>query len=189
VYIPVALVINVVYFVVRLVAILAFIPLAGFWVVAGVLWSGVLKEDLRVFLFGDGDEDEDVEVEVKCLCGMEEEFGDKDTCGGVDDGEGDADADGEGDADADGGDEWQHTDTDYESSDENEEEDSRIPPQDSQGVVKEEVERPTTPPNQMGGESEKVDSVMRGQVDGQSVSTARDEGASPKARSRYMRES
>jgi len=173
VYIPVALVVNVVYFVVRLVAILAFIPLAGFWFVAAVLWSGVLKEDLRVFLFGDGDED----VEVKSLCGVEEEFGDKDTCGEVEDGEGDADAS--------GGDQWQHTDTDYESSDENEEEEEESK---TNGFGREEVERPSTPPNRMDVLSEKVDSVMRGQLDGQSVSTARDEGASPKARSRYTRD-
>jgi len=141
-----------------------------------VEWS--VEGGFAGFLFGEEVED----VEVKSLCGVEEEeFGDKDTCGGGEDGERDADAD--------GGDEWQHTDTDYESSDESEEEESKIPSQDSQGVVKGEVERPTTPPNQMGAESEKVDSVMRGQLDGQSVSTGRDEGASPKARSRYTRES
>lgn len=178
VYIPVALVVNVVCFVVRLVAIFAFIPLAMLWFVAAVLWSGVLKEGLRVFLFGDGVEG----VEVKCLCGVEEEFGDKDTCGGVEDEEGDADAN--------GGDEWQYTDTDYESSDENEEEQSKEPSQTSQGVGKEEVERPSTPPNQMGAESEKVDSVMRGQMEQRGAgSTGRDEGASPKARSGYTRES
>ena len=140
-------------------------------------WSA--KGGFAGFLFGEGDED----VEVKSLCGVEEDFGDRDTCVGVEDGEGDADGD------TNGGDEWQHTDTDYESSDENDEEESKIPPQDSQGVAKEEVERPSTPPDRIGVESEKVDSVMRGQVDGQSVSTGRDEGASPKARSRYTRES
>jgi len=167
VYIPVALVVNVVYFVVKLVAIFAFIPLLAFWVVAGVLWSGVLKEDLRVFLFGSEDED----VEVKSLCGVEEEF--EGLAGGE-----------VGEGDANGGDQWQHTDTDYISSDDNEEESK------TDSVGKEESERPSTPPDQTGVESEKVDSVMRGQMEQREASsTGRDEGASPKARSRYKRES
>jgi hypothetical protein len=49
------------------------------------------------------------------------------------------------------------------------------------------VQRPSTPFQQVGVESEGVDSVMAGQLDrGKGVSTAWDEGASPKMGSGYI---
>lgn len=103
VYFPLALVVNTLYTLGSLVLLIIFLPLLLLWIIAGVLWSGVLKKDLRWFLYGDED------VEIKSVCGIDEEFDDSENKE-------------EGDADAGGGDEWQHTDTDYESSDEEEEE-------------------------------------------------------------------
>lgn len=144
VYFPIALVVNTFYIIGALVLLIVFLPLLLLWCIAGVLWSGVLKKDLRWFLYGDED------VEIKSVCGPEEDFEDSDG------------KDGYGDRDADGGDEWQHTDTDYESSDEEEEEGVGDPSHQIPGDWNKEIERPRTPPDKPEEEIEKVDSVMRG---------------------------
>jgi hypothetical protein len=65
----------------------------------------------------------------------------------------------------------------------------KILPRQTGRAVKEEIERPQTPSQQTDDETEMVDSVMKGQLDGQrGISTARDEGASPKSRPRHTRE-
>jgi hypothetical protein len=72
-------------------------------------------------------------------------------------------------------DEWQDTDED-------EDEDTI-----EDGSAAEETERPSTPPQQIRVESERVDSVMAGQLDREKgASTAWDEDASPKMRSGYI---
>jgi hypothetical protein len=49
------------------------------------------------------------------------------------------------------------------------------------------VERPSTSPQQIRVESQRVDSVMAGQIDrGRGISTAWDESASPKMRGGYV---
>jgi hypothetical protein len=66
----------------------------------------------------------------------------------------------------------------------------KIVPRQTGRVVKEETERPQTPSQQTDDGTEMVDSVMKGQLDRQrGISTARDEGASPRPRPRHTRES
>jgi hypothetical protein len=79
--------------------------------------------------------------------------------------------------DGDKGEEWQDTDTDASGNEDQED-------------LNQEIERPKTPSQQTGAETEKVDSVMQGQLyQREASSTAWDEGASPKARSGYTRSS
>ena len=68
------------------------------------------------------------------------------------------------------------------------EEGSKIPPQQTQRAGREEIERPQTPLQLTDDDTEKVDSVMKGQLD-HGVSTTRDEGSSPKSRPRHTRQS
>jgi hypothetical protein len=90
-----------------------------------------------------------------------------------------AEQDGSGDGDCEG----------LETSTAEEEESSEISPKQTESIGKEEIERPRTPSNQTEDETEMIDSVMKGQLDGQwGISTARDEGASPKPRPRHTRE-
>jgi hypothetical protein len=79
--------------------------------------------------------------------------------------------------DGDKGEEWQDTDTD--ASDNGDQED-----------LNQDIERPKTPSQQTGAETEKVDSVMQGQLDQrEGISTSWDEGASPKPRAGFTRKS
>jgi hypothetical protein len=135
-----------------------YIPLSYLFWIGEIVWMDFLAYDV----YHKGEMDWDVRNDEGRRVGGVREEGDGD--------EKDEDEDGEKKGGEDEQDEWQDTDED---EDENE--------------SMEGVERPSTPPQQIGIENERVDSVMAGQPDrGKGASTAWDEGASPKPRNGYI---
>lgn len=163
VYATLAVIVYLVYVPFAFAIAVAAITLGFVLVVCGVWYA---------MIFGTGDkggEEDEAVIDVSWA----------EVCGSL--GRDDAYGDVPGDADA-GGDEWQHTDTEYESSDRDQEESKISPRHVSEGS--------TVPSNQSKVGGEKVDSVMKGQVHpAQGVATGSDRGASPKIRTRYSRQS
>jgi hypothetical protein len=143
-----------------------YIPLSYLFWIGEIVWMDFLCYNV----YHKGEMDLDVgKDEGGRVGGVREEDG-EDGNGGDEDGEVEQD-------------EWQDTDED-EDEDEDEDGDGDG---DRDEKTTEEVQRPSAPPQQIGIENEKVDSVMAGRPDrGKGASTAWDEGASPKPRNGYI---